>query len=252
MIERLLWTVLAASMMATVIMSATLLYVGVPAEAHSTDDGASEAVSLYFDGDWFDVDVPGASHGDGEYARQIYSGVSTPRFTVSDSVMDSVMDVLDERMVGMSDLDKAEALLDFVYINVYYKSDDRQFGHSEYVQYPSETLLGGRGDCEDMAMLLYVLYEKAGLDAVLIHCNGHVAVGVDVDSVGESVSFRGKDYIVSDPTSSYGLGKAGLEDVWFVSKADNPMAANVIVMAIVIVQLLVGYMIFKQWRGHHE
>lgn len=252
MSEKLFWTVMAASMTATVVMSALLLYVGIPAEAHPTGDNATETVNLYFDGDRMDVDIPNVAYDDNGYVRQIYSAVSSPRFAVSDSAIDSLMEVLDERMVGMSDLDKARALLDFVYINVYYKSDEYQFGYSEYTQHPSETLLNGKGDCEDMATLLYVLYQKAGLDAVMVYCNDHVAVAVDVDAVGESVSFMGRDYIVSDPTSSRGLGNNILEEVWFVSKAENPLAANVILLVIVAVQLLVGALIFTQWRGRHE
>lgn len=255
MSERLVFAVLAATLTATVFMSGIGLYVGIPADAPSTDEGTVETVHLYFDHDRFDHDIDVGvveAHRDNDLVRQVYSAISSPRFAVSDSVIDSLMDVLDERMEGMSEVDKAKALLDFVYMNTWYRTDEAQFGCNEYVQYPSETLLYGKGDCEDLSLLLYVLYERAGLDAVLVNCQGHVAVAVDVDVHGESVSFRGRDYIIADPTDSLGIGKTALNEIWFVNKADNPMAANIIIVALVSVQLVIGYLFLSQWRGGRE
>ena len=251
MSERLFWAIMAASVASTIILSTMVFIVNVPVEGQPNDEGMPEIISLNFNQDEFEFEIKADDaiiHNDSDFVRQFYSSLSTSRFVVSDSVIDALMDVLDEKIEKMSDLEKAKALLEFVYVNIMYKSDDRQFGYSEYIQYPSETLLHKKGDCEDMASLLYILYEKAGLDAVLIHCDNHVAVGVDTDAYGKTVTFRGKEYTISDPTSSLGLGNTALEGIWFVDKADNPFATNLILVEIVAVQLFIGFVIFTQWR----
>ncbi len=61
---------------------------------------------------------------------------------------------------------------------VEYKSDILTTGYQEYPKYPIETLIDGRGDCEDTAALLAQLLSCAEIRSVLIAYEDHMAVGV--------------------------------------------------------------------------
>ena len=164
--DRIYWAITSVCVGVTITVSIMFVAVSIPAEVHATD-GPMETRTLCFERETFDFDFPVGivqTHWGDDLWRQMPVTVSSPRFAVTDAVIDSLFDVLDERMSGMSDLEKANALHDFVYRNVDYRHDSVQFGCSEYVQYPSETLYNGKGDCEDSALLLHVLYDKAGLD----------------------------------------------------------------------------------------
>lgn len=252
--DRICWAIAFACVGVTIAASIVFVAVSIPAEAHVTD-GPMETRTLCFERETFDFDIPVGivqTHWGDDLWRQMPVTMSSPRFAVTDAVIDSLFDVLDKRMAGMSDLEKANALLDFVFLNVDYRNDSVQFGCSEYVQYPSETLYNGKGDCEDLALLLHVLYDKAGLDNVLILCDGHVSVGVDVDAHGETVSFFGHEYAIADPTSSLAVGKTFLDDVWMCIRAENSIPTDLLLLSLVAIQLVIGYMIFNEWRSGHE
>ena len=108
----------------------------------------------------------------------------------------------------------ANLILKTVHSWVHYNSDMELHGVEEYTQYPSETIITGRGDCEDMALLLYTLYVLNGLDAVLITTDNHISVGVNIDGDGQSVirMITGQRYLISEATSSIGIiGQSGLD-----------------------------------------
>ena len=252
--DRIYWAITSVCVGVTITVSIMFVAVSIPAEVHATD-GPMETRTLCFERETFDFDFPVGivqTHWGDDLWRQMPVTVSSPRFAVTDAVIDSLFDVLDERMSGMSDLEKANALHDFVYRNVDYRHDSVQFGCSEYVQYPSETLYNGKGDCEDSALLLHVLYDKAGLDNVLILCDGHVAVGVGVDAHGETVSFFGHEYAIADPTCSLAVGMPILDDVWMCIRADNSIPTDLFLLSLVAIQLMIGYLNFKEWRSGHE
>lgn len=117
--------------------------------------------------------------------------------TPEDPVVLAVYDALEPSLSSMDDTEKAESLMKFVYYNTRYTDDD-----GNYSQFPSETLRTGRGDCEDMAFLLYTLYDIAGLDTVFLDFKNHLAVGVAVDVEGESYTTWLSDtqYKLADPT----------------------------------------------------
>ncbi|MEM2542095.1 MAG: transglutaminase-like domain-containing protein [Candidatus Korarchaeum sp.] len=48
----------------------------------------------------------------------------------------------------------------------------------DHPSYPVETLFDGRGDCEDLSMLLISLLREAGFDSILLVMPGHAAVAV--------------------------------------------------------------------------
>ena len=73
---------------------------------------------------------------------------------------------------------RADVALSIVHENVAYATDQEMHGVSDYWQYPAETLLSGKGDCEDQALLLASLLEALGMDTVLVIEPGHASVGV--------------------------------------------------------------------------
>jgi hypothetical protein len=79
---------------------------------------------------------------------------------------------------------RAEQIFYFVRDRVRYVLDSDQFGVSEFAQNADELanaiLEDGRsfGDCEDMAILLVVMYRGAGLRSAIVDCPGHVGAMV--------------------------------------------------------------------------
>ncbi|MDK2915966.1 MAG: hypothetical protein PWR25_523 [Euryarchaeota archaeon] len=51
-------------------------------------------------------------------------------------------------------------------------------GGVEYPKYPVETLVDGRGDCEDAAILMAGLLDALGYDTVLLRYSDHMALGI--------------------------------------------------------------------------
>jgi transglutaminase-like putative cysteine protease len=76
---------------------------------------------------------------------------------------------------------RAEKIFQFVRDNVVYTSDSDQFGRNEFAQNADELALNilkeksGKGDCEDSAILLAVMYKASGYRSALVLTPGHVA-----------------------------------------------------------------------------
>lgn len=70
-------------------------------------------------------------------------------------------------------------------------------GWDEYPKYPIETLVDGKGDCEDTAFLLSTLYQAFGIKTVLVRFDNHlgVAAGVDQATLDLVVYKLEKDYM---------------------------------------------------------
>ena len=77
---------------------------------------------------------------------------------------------------------RAEAVFDFVRDRVEYTSDMEQTGSEEFAQNADELAIAivedgiGEGDCEDMAVLLAVMYRAAGFRSAIVLVSGHTAV----------------------------------------------------------------------------
>lgn len=76
---------------------------------------------------------------------------------------------------------RAEKIFQFVRDNVAYTSDSDQFGRNEFAQNADELATNilegksGKGDCEDSAILLAVMYKASGYRSALVLTPGHVA-----------------------------------------------------------------------------
>lgn len=81
---------------------------------------------------------------------------------------------------------RAEAIFYFVRNSIQYTPDIDQFGFEDFAQNADEVATTivekglAYGDCEDMGVLLAVMYKGAGYRAAIIWCPGHVAAIVYV------------------------------------------------------------------------
>jgi hypothetical protein len=92
-------------------------------------------------------------------------------------------------------LQRAEAVFHFVRDRVEYTSDIDTLGNEEFAQNADElaTIIIedgiGQGDCEDMTVLLAVMYEAAGLRSAIVLPSGHTAVLVYLPDYNEATVF---------------------------------------------------------------
>jgi hypothetical protein len=117
---------------------------------------------------------------------------------------------LAESMRGMSELKAVNFLLRFTQTALQYETDDQQFGRENYL-FPEETIFYPYSDCEDRAVLFaWLVSTLLGLEVVGLDYPGHVATAVHFNSKinGDSISFQGKRYVVTDPT--YINARAGM------------------------------------------
>lgn len=109
---------------------------------------------------------------------------------------------LADYMQGMSEQQAVNFLLRFVQTSLKYETDEQQFGKENYL-FPEETLFYPYSDCEDRAVLFsWLVKSLLNLDVVGLDYPGHVAAAVRFteDVAGDSVSYNGKRYTVTDPT----------------------------------------------------
>ena len=88
----------------------------------------------------------------------------------------------------------AQFLAYFVQDAVDYEEDDPNNGSGEYWKYPLETLLDGRGDCEDSSILLAALLTAAEYDAGVYLIPGHAMAAIKADQVTVDEQFAGNEH----------------------------------------------------------
>lgn len=105
-------------------------------------------------------------------------------------------------MQGMSEQQAVNFLLRFVQTSLQYETDEQQFGEENYL-FPEETLFYPYSDCEDRAILFaWLVKSLLDLQVVGLDYPGHVAAAVHFNEAvaGDSVSYKGKRFVVTDPT----------------------------------------------------
>jgi len=105
-------------------------------------------------------------------------------------------------MQGMSEQQAVNFLLRFVQTSLKYETDEQQFGEENYL-FPEETLFYPYSDCEDRAVLFaWLVKSLLNLDVVGLDYPGHVAAAVHFNEnvTGDSISYQGKRYVITDPT----------------------------------------------------
>ena len=92
-------------------------------------------------------------------------------------------------------LQRAEAVFDFVRDRVEYTPDIDQTGNEEFAQNADELAIAivddgvGEGDCEDITVLLAVMYRAAGFRSAIVLPSGHTAVLVYLPEYNEATVF---------------------------------------------------------------
>jgi predicted transglutaminase-like cysteine proteinase len=92
-------------------------------------------------------------------------------------------------------LQRAEAVFDFVRDRVQYTSDIDAFGLEEFAQNADElatTIVddgSGKGDCEDMTVLLAVMYKAAGFRSAIMLLPEHTAVLIYLPDYSRATAF---------------------------------------------------------------
>ncbi|MGA8848319.1 MAG: transglutaminase domain-containing protein [Dehalococcoidia bacterium] len=92
-------------------------------------------------------------------------------------------------------LQRAEAVFSFVRDRVDYTSDIDKFGSEEFAQNADELATAivkegsGEGDCEDMAVLLAVMYKAAGIRSAIMLLSEHTAVLVYLPDYNDATVF---------------------------------------------------------------
>lgn len=73
---------------------------------------------------------------------------------------------------------------------------------------PLSASMEARGDCDSRAMVLVILLERRGIDAILMVSRdySHSMVGIDVPGGGQRFAFDGKNWLVGETTAHVGLG----------------------------------------------
>lgn len=113
-----------------------------------------------------------------------------------------LLPVLGKAILGKSERDAANLLIDFVQTAFDYQTDDRQFGR-EKTFFPDELCYYPYSDCEDRSVLYaYLVRQLMGLEVVLLHYPGHIATAVCFNEAveGDYVMVKNKKYTVCDPT----------------------------------------------------
>lgn len=109
---------------------------------------------------------------------------------------------LKEKINGLSQLEAANKLLNWVQTAFVYEYDDKVWGHDR-VFFAEETLYYPCCDCEDRAILFTrLIRDLLGLKTILVFYPGHLACAVCfTDNVmGDYISLNGKHYVITDPT----------------------------------------------------
>lgn len=114
-------------------------------------------------------------------------------------IEDLAMQLVDDTMTMEQKINSA---LTFVQ-SLPYSKDRVSKGVMEYVRYPVETLVDGKGDCEDKAVLLGALLYELGVDFILLLPPDHMALGVACDGIEADryFLFNGKAYYYLETTN---------------------------------------------------
>lgn len=145
---------------------------------------------------------------------------------LSDNLKKQIYPKLRREMEGLSAMEAANMLINFVQTGFEYKTDDAQFGY-ERPLYGDEMFYYEFSDCEDRSILYSILVrDLLGLDVVLLHFKNHLATAVRFPSEveGDYLLVGGDKYIICDPTyinATIGMTMPGMAD-----KLENIIALN--------------------------
>lgn len=122
--------------------------------------------------------------------------------TLMPSLREDLVNQVKAQLSGKTQLEAVNTLLGFIQRGFEYATDEEQHGF-EKPYFLEETLYYPKCDCEDRAVMYgYLLSKALGVENHLIFYPGHesVAVTLDTDIEGDNYLYKGKKYMISDPT----------------------------------------------------
>lgn len=114
----------------------------------------------------------------------------------------SVEEAFKPYLHGLTEVEAVAFLLVYLQYAFDYATDDEQFGY-EKPFFCEENFYYPQNDCEDRSVLFsFLVRHLLHLDVVLIDYPGHIATAVhfDDDVPGAAVMYKGKRYVICDPT----------------------------------------------------
>ncbi|MDZ7724021.1 MAG: hypothetical protein U5R06_14730 [candidate division KSB1 bacterium] len=124
------------------------------------------------------------------------------RSNPSTSFQRSLIQALRPYVENKTKVEAVNFLLRLAQTAFHYRTDDQQFGFEKYML-PEETLHYPSSDCEDRSILFAFLVRRlVRTDVVLLDYPGHVATAVYLGepAFGNTVTYRGKRFVICDPT----------------------------------------------------
>jgi len=122
--------------------------------------------------------------------------------SLSREVKDQVYPKLKEAIRGLSELESANLLLNFVQTGFEYMTDEQQFGREKSF-FGDESFWYPYCDCEDRSILFSILVrDLLGLDVVLLDFPAHIATAVrfNANVPGDHINLDEGKYVICDPT----------------------------------------------------
>ena len=142
-----------------------------------------------------------SSYIDNDFLTRWAMYANTP---MDSSVQAQIYPVLREKLKGLSEVEAANRLLDFVQNGFKYEYDDKVWG-GDRAFFAEETLHYPFCDCEDRSILYTRLVrDLLGLDCALVYYPGHLATAVKFTELPNGTYYTtkndGVNYTVCDPT----------------------------------------------------
>lgn len=140
---------------------------------------------------------------------------STP---ICDKTKSNLYGKIRSLITGISKYEAAERILNWVQTAFTYEYDDKVWG-MDRAFFPEETLYYPYADCEDRSILFTrIVRDLLGLECILVYYPGHLASAVcfDSDVSGDYIEYRGKRYVVCDPTyigAKIGMTMPGMDNI---------------------------------------
>jgi hypothetical protein len=140
----------------------------------------------------------------GRYYRMVYKE--------SAAELDTLTQTLSKSLPANDPTETARKVLAWVQGFLY----ERDFSGIDFVP-PLTAAFERRGDCDSRAMVMAIILERLGIDAVLMVSReySHAMLAVDVPGGGQRFTYNGKAYLVAETTAKVGIGTMAADQADF-------------------------------------
>lgn len=155
------------------------------------------------------------------YCCDGWNNFATPTDPIIQTIAKDITDV----SISTGDTCKSCIAIDFVE-SMIYEYDIDYISRNEYPKYPIETIVDGKGDCEDTSFLMASILEAINIDTILLLFSDHAAVGVWCEGcTGTYYNYNGRKYFFLETTGyadNWDIGKS-----WGKYKTESPKIINI-------------------------